>query len=119
MSIIEEFFQFIIIIGYTKIKKLPVHFYVFMLLLFSVVAFFGFVLFYFVFFSSVIVIPFSPTFLTLMLKDAISYQLRIMFQSLVKVYICKSKSSEEAFLFPNFVIIINKIKLRYQTEFRP
>ena len=51
MSIIEEFFQFIIIIGYTKIKNLPVHFYVFFLLLFFVVVAF-LVLFYFILFSS-------------------------------------------------------------------
>lgn len=67
--------------------------------------FFGFALFCFVFFSSVIVIPFFTYVLNFHFKWCCIIP-RIMFQSLVKVYICKSKLSEEALLFPHFVTLI-------------
>ena len=70
-----------------------------------VVFFFGFALFWFVFFSSVIVIPFFTYVLDFNFKWCCIIP-RIMFQSLVKVYICKSKLSEEALLFPHFVTLI-------------
>ena len=80
--------------------------------------FFGLALFCFVFFSSVIVIPFFTYVLTFNFKWCCIIP-RIMFQSLVKVYICKSKLSEEALLFPHFVQQnINKIKLRYHKKAR-
>lgn len=59
----------------------------------------------FCFFSSVIVIPFFTYVLNFNFKRCCIIP-RIMFQSLVKVYICKSKLSEEALLFPNFVTLI-------------
>lgn len=61
--------------------------------------------FCFVFFSSVIVIPLFTYVLNFHFKRCCIIP-RIMFQSLVKVYICKSKLSEEALLCPNFVTFI-------------